>query len=132
MPHDVTETWVLRPATSGDPTDARVSLRRFTHRERAVRAAKMTLAWFVAAALVAVVPIIHLVGIPLAVLAGVVFGVRQYGVTETLQSVEAPCPKCGTAQRFFAGFGVGSPRLPMTLTCEACGKELRLERNTAG
>lgn len=132
MPHDVTETWALFPATSGEPTAARVGLRRFAQGERAVRAAKMTLAWFVAAALVAVVPIIHLVGIPLALLAGLVFGVRQYGVSETLQAVEAPCPKCGAAQRFFAGFGVGAPKLPMTLTCEACGKELRLERRAMG
>ncbi len=127
MPHDVERTWQLRPTTVGTATAAHVVLQQFAGGERAWRAVRMLLAFIAIAILLTPIPIIHLVGPPLALIAGVVFAVRQYGVTETIRSVEAACPKCGTEQNFFAGFRVGAPKLPVTLTCEQCRKELLLD-----
>jgi hypothetical protein len=127
-----TAEWQLTTGSAGHPpTIALVVFREIGPGERAKRAGLAVLAGLVVSVLVIPIPIVHLVGIPLAVLGGLGAAVRLAGVRSTLRSVHGTCPRCEFQQSFFVGIGLFGYRLPMTLSCENCGRELRLTNPAA-
>jgi hypothetical protein len=69
------------------------------------------------------IPIVHLILVPGALLLGVVFGARRLAQGQTFQGGAGACPYCGTQQQFTV---LGSFRLPKTVYCSACQRELYL------
>lgn len=71
------------------------------------------------------IPIIHLVLPPVALVAGVVLGIRRGMVRTLFGAARGPCPCCGQEQ----GLGLtGTPYgLPRELKCHACRQLLSLE-----
>jgi hypothetical protein len=79
----------------------------------------------VAVALIAVpIPIVHLVLVPGALLVGLVLGARRLGQGQTFRGGAGACPYCGTQQEFTI---VGRFRLPKTVYCSSCQRELFLD-----
>jgi hypothetical protein len=113
---------------SGDaePSRALGELRTFSPAERFGRAALVLLAACVAAALIVPVPIVHLVGIPLVLLAGVVAAVRQAMAVARLAPMRIPCPRCGTANSLGGGLGYRTTTGPIARQCESCRRPLEL------
>ena len=81
-----------------------------------------------AVAVIAVpIPIVHLILVPGALLIGTVLGARRLGQGETFRGAAGCCPYCGTQQQFTL---LGRFRLPKTIYCSTCQRELYLDRVT--
>ena len=115
----------LRLKGFGAPaTRARVELAELSRTER-LRRAGMIFLWFLLVALVAIpIPLVHFVLVPGALLLGIVLAVRRLGQGEIFREVQGRCPFCGAEQSFQV---MGRFRLPKTLHCSSCGRELVLE-----
>jgi hypothetical protein len=69
---------------------------------------------------------VHLVGIPLIVVTGLVMAVRQLRSVAVLTPVRMACPRCGAANSFGGGLGLRTATGPIDLTCESCRRPLQL------
>ena len=124
-----TETWHLESgAAAAPPVAVQVVINTLSPGARARRAGLALLGGVVVAALVIPIPLIHLVGIPLALLGGIGLAIRLGTTRETLRSVTGPCPRCAHTQDFFVGIGVFPFQLPKDLSCEKCGRAAHLVR----
>lgn len=93
-------------------------------RDRLKRAG-FALAAGVGGAVVAIpIPIVHLVLVPGALLTGIGLALRRLAQGETFRGARGRCPYCATEQRFTLG---GRVRLPKTVYCGACHRELYLD-----
>ena len=92
--------------------------------DRVKRAALAFGTGLVAAAVAVIIPIVHFVLVPTALVLGVVFGVRRLGQAETFRTGTGVCPYCGTRQSLTL---LGRFHLPKTLYCSACQRELYLD-----
>lgn len=104
-------------------TAAEVKVWELDLRDR-VRRAGLALGFFWLAALVALpIPVVHFVAVPAALLLGVAIGGLRFRQREVFRRIEGRCPLCGQHQRFEAA---GRFRLPKTLYCGSCRRELQL------
>ena len=107
------------------PVPVRLQVRILGPGARLRRAALGPIAGLGVAVAVLPVPIIHLVLPPIALVAGVVAGIRRGLVRILFEAVRGTCPCCGQEQ----SLGLeGQPyRLPQELKCHACRQLLTLE-----
>lgn len=113
---------------SGDTESSRAEgeLRIFSLAERLGRAALVFLGACALAALLIPVPIVHLVGIPLVLLLGVIAAVRQAVAVARLTPMRLPCPRCGAANSLGGGLGYRTTAGPIERQCESCRRALEL------
>jgi hypothetical protein len=109
-------------------TQAQVEFYTLSPRDRLKRAAVMFGAFLAAAVIFLPVPLVHLVIVPGALVLGVVFALVRLGQREVCRSVAGRCPFCGAEQRFTA---LGRFRVPKTLNCSSCQRQLVLEEPTS-
>jgi hypothetical protein len=109
-------------------TQAHVEFYSLSPGERLKRAAVIFGAFLVAAVIFLPVPLVHLVIVPGALVLGVVFALLRLRQREIFRSVVGRCPFCGAEQRFTA---LGRFRVPKTLNCSSCQRQLVLEEPTS-
>lgn len=100
----------------------------FTQGQRFRRAgAILGVAWGLAIVIL-FIPIVHLLGVPLLFVAGIVLAIRQLTFAGRLEATRVPCPKCGAVNRIGGGLGRRSLK-PRDYTCDSCrrGLTLRIE-----
>ena len=76
------------------------------------------------------IPIVHFVFPLVALVGGLVLGVRRFGQGELFHRVEGACPFCGRDGRW--GLTHAPVKLPRELSCPACRKTLELEAPRTG
>ena len=81
-----------------------------------------------AAALAVLIPIVHFVLVPSALLLGLGVGIRRLGQGRTFRGGKGACPYCGAQQQFTL---LGRFHLPKAVYCSSCQRELYLEEATA-
>jgi hypothetical protein len=72
------------------------------------------------------IPIVHLVGIPLMLLAGIVAAVRQVRSVALLAPVRFACPRCGASNGIGGGLGLSTSTGPLQRDCESCRRPLEI------
>lgn len=124
----MTSTNVTVTLTSGDGESSTAAgvLRTFSPLDRVRRAAVALGVGLLVAAMLIPIPLIHLLGIPLAILAGVVASVRLARSRARLAPLRLACPKCGAVNRLGAGAGLVHPDRPVMRTCDSCRRSLEL------
>lgn len=113
-------------AADGTASQAPGELRTFSLAERLGRAALVFLAACALAALLIPVPIVHLVGIPLVLLVGVIAAARQVMAVARLAPMRIPCPRCQAANSLGGGLGYRTTTGPIERQCESCRRPLEL------
>jgi hypothetical protein len=109
-------------------TLAQVEFYTLSPGDRLKRAAVIFGAFLLAAVIFIPVPLVHLIIVPGALVLGVVFALVRLGQREIFRSVAGRCPFCQAEQRFTA---LGRFRVPKTLNCTACQRQLVLEESTS-
>jgi hypothetical protein len=92
--------------------------------ERLRRAASAFGIGLAGAALAVLIPIVHFVLVPSALLLGLGIGIRRLGQGKTFQGGAGVCPYCGAQQQFTL---LGRFHLPKRLYCSSCQRELYLD-----
>ena len=110
-------------APGGDVTQRDGLFAEFTMAQRVRRGVIVFLAATGLAILFLPIPIIHLLAIPMILLAGIVMAFRQLSVVGRLAPVRIACPKCGVPNRIGGGLGVRSIG-PTPRVCESCRRVL--------
>jgi hypothetical protein len=105
------------------PSRARVEVAVLTPVERIRRSALGFAALLLVAVVALPIPLVHLVLVPAALLGAVALAAVRLRQGEVFRHVSGDCPFCGAQQTFTV---LGRFRLPKTLYCEACHRELRL------
>jgi hypothetical protein len=101
-------------------TQAQVEVKALSAGERAKRAAMAPVAGLCVSLLVLPIPIVHFAVPPLALVGGVVMGIRRALQGEIITQARGPCPFCGTDQALGL---IGTPfRMPRNLKCHTCLK----------
>ena len=72
------------------------------------------------------IPIVHLVGIPLMVIAGIATAVRQVRSVALLDPVRFNCPRCGAGNAIGGGLGLATATGPIHRDCESCRRPLEI------
>lgn len=108
-----------------EPTHATLEVRTLSGRERLRRGAEVLGLGLGVAILVLPIPIVHFAVPPMAILAGLVLGVRRARQGEVIAAARGPCPFCGIDQTL--GLTGASYRLPRDLKCRSCLRLLTLE-----
>lgn len=89
-----------------------------------IKRAGTVVAVFVLVAVGAIpIPLVHFVLVPGALLLGIGLGANRLRQREIFRRVEGRCPFCGTQQSFSV---MGTFRIPKTLHCGNCQRELEL------
>jgi hypothetical protein len=114
-------------AGDGEPTTGTTELTVFTPAQRMARAGAILAVALLAAAAIIPVPIIHLLGIPMVLLLGIVLAVRQLRVVARLDACVLPCPKCGERTSVGGGLGMRAATGPLALSCQSCRRALTLD-----
>lgn len=109
-------------------TLAQVEFYTLSPGDRLKRAAVIFGAFLAAAVVFLPVPLVHLIIVPGALVLGVVFALVRLRQREIFRSVVGRCPFCGAEQRFTA---LGRFRVPKTLNCSTCQRQLILEEPTS-
>jgi hypothetical protein len=117
---------VTLEAAGGETTSADGVLREFSVMDRTRRALITLGAGLLCVAVLIPIPIIHLLGIPLALIASVVISIRQFSSTARLDPVRLPCPKCAGINRIGGGLGLRHPKQPVERMCDDCRRHLQL------
>ncbi len=105
------------------------TLRVFTPVQRLTRAGAVMLVAILLAGSLLPIPIIHLIGPPALLVAGIVLAVRQLRAGVRLAPMHVSCPKCGYRNRIGGGQGWHNVNHPMERHCDSCRRilELRVE-----
>lgn len=109
-----------------EPTRAVTTVTVFSPAQRARRAIVALLIGAAAAAALIPIPIVHLMGIPLALVTAIVIAVKQLRVAARVGRVAVNCPKCAAPQAIGGGFGFASIDGPIPITCDSCRRMLTL------
>ena len=116
---------VLEAPGAADVTAAGV-LRDFSLGDRVKRAAIVIVGSVLLAGTLIPIPIIHLLGITLVLITGVLMAGRQLASVARLQPLRIACPKCGARNRVGGGFGFRSVVGGIDRTCDSCRRSLTL------
>ena len=106
---------------------ARVEIGVLEPIDRVKRAAAAFGLGLAAAALAVLIPIVHFVLVPSALLLGLILGIRRLGQGQTFRGGTGCCPYCGTRQQLTL---LGRFRLPKRVYCSACQRELYLDSDS--
>jgi hypothetical protein len=120
------KVWVTLEATGVHVVTVAGILRDFTAVDRMKRAALVMGGAVVLAGALIPIPIIHLLGIPLVLLAGIVMAGRQLTLAARLQPLRIACPKCGAVNRVGGGLGYRSVASGLDRTCDSCRRSLTM------
>jgi len=71
------------------------------------------------------IPIVHFAVPPLALISGVVIGIRRIMQRELFAAAAGPCPFCATEQSL--GLNGSAYQLPRSLKCHACLRPITLD-----
>jgi hypothetical protein len=110
------------------PTPARVQVMSLSPADRFKRAAGAMAAGLIAAAIAIPIPLVHFVLVPAALVLGFGFAVSRMGQREIFRGGSGSCPFCSTEQKFPL---TGRFRLPKTLHCSSCQRQLVLDQPTS-
>lgn len=119
--------WVTLEAPGAEGVIAPGVANAFSMGDRIRRAAMVLGIGVALAATLIPIPIIHLLGIPLLLIAGVVLASRQLTAVLRLDPLQMRCPKCGAVNRVGGGFGYRSATGPFERNCDACRRALTLQ-----
>lgn len=116
--------------SNGGRSDGTLYVKRFSGRDRALRALGMLgLMWLLALISVAI-PIAHFVLVPGFLIAGPIVGFLRYRVTEQCERVTGACPTCGSGVSIELD---SSDRLPLWTYCPPSDDPIHLlEASPAG
>ena len=110
--------------TGAAPRTATIEIGVLDPADRVRRAAVAFGTGLVAAAIAVLIPIVHFVLVPAALVLGIVFCVRRLGQRETFRGGSGACPYCGTQQQLTL---LGRFHLPKRVYCSSCQRELYLD-----
>lgn len=113
-------------AADGSASAVPGRLQEYHRVDRLRRAAIVFLVAVLLAAMLIPIPIVHLVGIPLMLILGVVIGARQLGIGYRLQPVRIACPRCHGMNRVGGGLGLRSVTDPIERMCEICRRAMQV------
>jgi hypothetical protein len=109
------------------PSHARVEFATLTMTDRLRRAA-VIFSLGLALALIAIpIPVVHFVLVPGALVLGAILAGIRLGQREVFRSAHGRCPFCSTDQDFTV---LGRFKLPKTVYCTSCQRQLVLEEPT--
>ncbi|HEY4102102.1 MAG TPA: hypothetical protein VGM20_14620 [Gemmatimonadales bacterium] len=114
-----------------EPARADGMFEEFTVAHRVRRAGVVMLCGIGVAAMLIPIPIVHLLGIPLALAIGAITAVRQLSMIGRLKPLRIPCPKCGEPNRVGGGLGYRS-LAPRERICDSCRRGLTLTIDVDG
>jgi hypothetical protein len=123
---------VILATPDGAATRADGRVREFTPGERVKRAVLVMLLAIALAATLIPIPIIHLLGIPMLLITGIVLSIRQLSLVARLVPLQLPCPKCHAANRVGGGLGLRNIAEPIERMCEGCRRGLTLRIELSG
>ncbi len=106
-----------------DPRTATIEIGVHAPAERLKRAGLAFGTGILAAAVAVLIPIVHFVLVPTALVLGIVLGVLRLGQAETFRGGTGVCPYCGTRQQLML---LGRFHLPKSVYCSVCQRELYL------
>ncbi len=127
--HDATLTL---SADGAEPTRASSTVSLFNPAQRARRAIVALLIGAAVAAALIPIPIVHLLGIPLALIAAIVVAMKQLRVAARIDRVALACPKCAVPQAIGGGFGFSTIDGPIAITCDSCRRIMTLTIDLGG
>jgi len=107
------------------PSRATIEVETLSGRDRLRRGAIAPLIGLGVAILVLPIPIVHFAVPPMAILGGVLLGLRRLLQREIITAARGPCPFCGTEQTL--GLSGSTYRLPRDLKCRDCLQLLTLD-----
>ncbi|MEO5826179.1 MAG: hypothetical protein ABIR59_09855 [Gemmatimonadales bacterium] len=113
-------------ADGSESTHAVTTVTEFSPAQRTRRAVIALLIGGAAAVALIPIPIIHLLGIPLAIIGAIVIAMKQLRVGARVGRVAVACPKCAAPQAIGGGFGFASIDGPIPITCDSCRRMLTL------
>ncbi|MEO8480221.1 MAG: hypothetical protein ABI542_11380 [Gemmatimonadota bacterium] len=133
MSHDVQAVNVTLTTSDAPPTSVPGSLKVFSPPRRMLRAGVVMLIFVGMAAMLIPIPIVHLVGIPLTLIIGIVVAARTLRTVARLAPTHLACPKCGARNNVGGGIGYRTETGPIDRACESCRRplELRFEAREA-
>jgi hypothetical protein len=123
---------VVLTCSDAEPTRTPGRLTVFTPGQRALRTLMMLGITIGATALIAMIPIIHLIGVPLVLVVGIGVAIRQARSVARLAPMHAACPKCGESNSFGGGIGFRTATGPIERRCEECRRGQTLTFEDAG
>ena len=109
------------------PAVAHIELNTLTLSDRLKRAATIFGLGVVLALIAIPIPLVHFILVPGALLAGATLAIVRLAQAEVFRTATGRCPFCGKEQRFSVA---GRFRLPKTLYCSSCQRQLILEEPT--
>ncbi|HSB55731.1 MAG TPA: hypothetical protein VLD58_15325 [Gemmatimonadales bacterium] len=101
-------------------TEAKLEIGSLSAGERFRRAVIAPVAGLFVSIAVLPIPIVHFAVPPVAILTGIVLGIRRIGQRRIITRAEGVCPFCGTSQTL--GLNGTSYRMPRELKCRSCLK----------
>ena len=122
---------IVVEASDSEPVRAAGEMRVLGPGARVVRAAAILLLAVGLSAALIPVPVVHLVGIPLMLIAGVAAAVRQLRSVALLDPVRFPCPRCGARNSIGGGLGLATSTGPIQRDCESCRRQLQITFQSA-
>lgn len=133
MSRDVRAVKVSLSTSDAPPTSVPGSLTVFHPPRRMLRAGVVMLIFVGMAALLIPVPIVHLIGIPLVLIVGMLVAFRTLRTVARLAPTHLACPKCGARNNVGGGLGYRTETGPIDRACESCRRplELRFEAREA-
>jgi hypothetical protein len=111
-----------------EPRTALVEIAVLEPLDRLKRAGSAFGVGLAAAALALLIPIVHFVLVPSALLLGFGIGIRRLGQGKTFRGGAGSCPYCGAQQQFTL---LGRFHLPKAVYCASCQRELYLDEGPA-
>jgi hypothetical protein len=114
-------------ASDGSVNTVAGQLQEYSRVDRVRRAIVVLLVAVLFAAMLIPIPIVHLLGIPLMLILGLVVGSRQLGIAYRLQPVRIECPRCHGMNRVGGGLGLRSVADPIERMCEICRRALQVQ-----
>ena len=111
-----------------EPRTALVEISILEPLDRLKRAASAFGIGLAGAAVAVLIPIVHFVLVPAALLLGFGIGIRRLGQAKTFRGGAGSCPYCGAQQQFTL---LGRFHLPKAVYCASCQRELYLDEGPA-
>jgi len=111
------------------PRDAAVTLVRYDHRQRVTRAVLILLGCWGGAAVTILIPILHLITVPLLFLAGPFMAYRRLHEVATLTRARGTCPACSQEIDHVAR---ESWKPLLRIDCPHCRRRITLESELDG
>ena len=117
---------IVVSASGVEPVRAAGEMRVLTKGARVGRAVGILVVAIALSAALIPIPIVHLVGIPLMLIAGIAAAVRQLRSVALLDPVRFNCPRCGAGNAIGGGLGLPTATGPIHRDCESCRRPLEI------